>query len=92
MDSTNTYKSYRSLLLLLVPPLLFGFLLFLFKDNPKLDLGTHLFILPLQLWILLFSGTIATIGGIQDWRFHRYILKMKMSQKERDAEAQACAN
>ncbi|QHT71900.1 hypothetical protein GXP67_05770 [Rhodocytophaga rosea] len=45
--------------------------------------------LPPQLWILFFSGIIATLGGVLDWRFHRYVLKMQLSQKERDAEAQA---
>ncbi len=34
-------------------------------------------------------GTIATAGGVLDWRYHRDPLQLKLSKKERDAEAAA---
>ena len=34
-------------------------------------------------------GSIATTGGVLDWLYHRDPLKLKLSAKERDAEAKA---
>lgn len=89
MKKTNIYRSYLSLLFLFIPPSLFGVLLILYWDNPQLGITKSFPYLPLQFWILVFSGIIATLGGVKDWMFHRYVLDMKISQKERDAEAQA---
>lgn len=38
---------------------------------------------------MLVFGLIATAGGVLDWKFHRDPLKLKISKKERDAEAKA---
>ncbi len=82
-------RPYLSLFLLFVPAILFGVLLFVFKEHPKLRLSTSFPFLPWQFWILALCGSIATTGGVLDWLYHRDPLKLKLSAKERDAEAKA---
>lgn len=86
---TNVFRPYLSLFLLFIPAILFGILLFVFRNHPKLAFGEQFPYLPWQFIALTFLGVIATIGGVLDWRFHRNILQMKISKKERDAEAAA---
>lgn len=45
--------------------------------------------MPWQFILLTIAGSIAALGGVLDWRFHRVELAMKISKKERDAEAYA---
>lgn len=82
-------RPYLSLFLLFVPAILFGVLLFVFKEHPKLHLSIAFPFLPWQLWILALCGSVATTGGVLDWLYHRDPLKLKLSAKERDAEAKA---
>lgn len=82
-------RKYLSLLLLFVPAVLFGILLYVFRENPLLHIESRFPYLPWQLLVLVFFGIIATVGGVLDWRFHRKVLGMKMSKKERRAEALA---
>ncbi len=82
-------RYYLSLSLLLVPAVLFGVLLFLFKGHSKIQIVEQFPYLPWQFLMIIIFGTIATIGGVLDWKFHRDPLKLKISKKERDAEAKA---
>lgn len=85
----NAFRPYLSLVLLFVPAILFGGLLFVFRDHPHLALRAQFPYLPWQFIALTFFGSIATIGGVLDWHFHRHVLQLKISKKERDAEAAA---
>ena len=87
MKDIKTYRQFLSLILLFAPAVLFGLLLFLFKDNSKLQIGEDFPFLPWQFSAITILGLIATIGGVLDWRFHRNPLNMKIPKKERDAEA-----
>lgn len=82
-------RYYRSLILLFVPALLFGILLYFYKDHPKLALSGSISALPWQFYVVAIFGIIATVGGVLDWRYHRNPLNMKIPKKERDAEAAA---
>ncbi len=93
MQETFSRKSrtrdYLSLFLLFVPPILFFILAYINRGHPRLQI-THSFpYISWQFYVMLLFGSIATIGGLLDWQFHRNVLKMKISQKERDAEARA---
>ncbi len=46
---------------------------------------------PWQLWILIISGTAATLAGIGDWLYHRLMAKCAISRKERRCELLALA-
>lgn len=46
---------------------------------------------PWQLWVLVVSGTAATLAGIGDWLFHRLMAKCAISRKERRCELLALA-
>ncbi|PJZ47384.1 hypothetical protein EHQ30_06455 [Leptospira brenneri] len=61
--------------------------LILFKSNPKLSITEYFPYLSWQFFVIIITGTIATIGGFLDWRFHRKTLRMKLSKKERTVEA-----
>lgn len=82
-------RTYLSLILLLIPPILFGLLILIFKDNTKLQIENKFPFLPWQFLIITLCGLTATIGGVLDWKFHRNPLNMKIPKKERDAEAAA---
>ena len=85
----NPIRQYLSLGLLLVPALLFGLLIFVFKENSNLNIDNIFPYLPWQFLLLTIFGMIATVGGVLDWRFHRNPLNLKIPKKERDAEAAA---
>lgn len=89
MSSVKSFRQYLSLILLFVPAILFGVLIVLFRNDPKLHLNKSSHVLPIQFIIITVSGIIATIGGVLDWKFHRDPLNMKIPKKERDAEASA---
>lgn len=82
-------RPYLSLFLLFCPALLFGILLLVFRAHPRLGIQSSFPFLPWQFYVLILSGSIATLGGVLDWRYHRDPLKLKLSAKERDAEAKA---
>lgn len=83
----NKTRNYLSLILLFFPAVLFVLLLLLFSND--ILLKYELDSAPFQFYILVFCGLIAILGGVLDWRFHRDPLKLKISKKERDAEAKA---
>lgn len=89
MSVLKACRPYVSLVLLLVPPSLFGLLLWVFQDNARLQLRPDFPYLPWQFLVVGVAGTVATLGGILDWRYHRNPLHLKIPKKERDAEAAA---
>jgi len=89
MQDQGTFRTYLSIILLFIPAVLFGLLLFIYKDNLKLQIIDKFPYLPWQFFMMIIFGLIATVGGVLDWRFHRNPLNMKIPKKERDAEAMA---
>ena len=89
MSVLKSYRHYVSLVLLLVPPALFGLLLLVFRHDAHLRLSSGFPYLPWQFLVVGGAGIVATLGGILDWRYHRNPLHLKIPQKERDAEAAA---
>ena len=83
----NKIRNYLSLILLFFPAILFALLLLVFGEDIMMKYGLD--VPPFQFYILVICGLIATVGGVLDWRFHRDPLKLKISKKERDAEAKA---
>ncbi|TVT43755.1 hypothetical protein FNT36_00415 [Hymenobacter setariae] len=64
-------------------------MLLLFRHNAHLQLNSEFPYLPWQFLVVGLAGTVATLGGILDWRYHRNPLNLKIPKKERDAEAAA---
>src|SRR4051812_47957972 len=85
----KSLRQYLSLVLLFIPAILFGTLMFLTKNNPRFLFTESFPFLPWQLLLIGFFGIIATVGGVLDWMYHRNPLNMKIPKKERDAEAAA---
>ncbi|MFD2721006.1 hypothetical protein ACFST9_19965 [Hymenobacter monticola] len=77
------------MVLLFVPPVLFGALLLAFRGSDHLKLASEWPYLPWQFLVVAVAGGVATLGGALDWRYHRSPLNMKIPKKERDAEAAA---
>jgi len=80
------YRNYLALGLLFIPAVAFGALL-LGTNWQRLGITTVFPFLPWQFWLMLLAGSLATYGGVADWRYHRNPLYMKLAAKERDAEA-----
>lgn len=80
---------YLSLVLLFVPAIFFGILVILNLSSDKFFSNSLLPILPWQFYVIAFFGIVATIGGVLDWHYHRYKLKMKIPKKERNSEVMA---
>jgi hypothetical protein len=89
IDKMKQFRLYLSLFLLFIPAVLFAVLMFVYRNHPKLAIANNFPYVPWEFLALAFFGIIATIGGVLDWRFHRNPLLMKISKKERDAEAAA---
>lgn len=89
MQLEKPFRHYLSLLLLFIPAFFFGLLIFLFRNDPHLQVSDSFPFLPWQFLVMACFGSIATIGGVLDWQFHRNPLNMKIPSKERDAEAKA---
>ncbi len=85
----RSIRPYISLWLLFAPGTLFVLLLWLFRDHPNLAIVKDRSFFPWQFVVIGVAGSIATIGGVLDWKFHRDPLKLQLSKKERDAEAAA---
>ena len=85
----NPLRPYLSLILLFAPAVLFGVLMVLYWQHPKLGIVSKFPFVPWQFLLLGVAGAIATTGGVLDWRYHRNPLNMKIPKKERDAEAAA---
>lgn len=82
-------RQYLSLILLFAPALLFGIMLWLWRHEAKLGISATFPYLPWQFLAMGLFGGVATVGGVLDWRYHRDPLNLKLSKKERNAEAAA---
>jgi len=89
MKHAKSFRYYFTLALLFLPALLFGILVVLYRWNLKLHISGHFPFLPWQFVLIIVFGTVATVGGVLDWKYHRDPLKLKISAKERAAEAKA---
>jgi hypothetical protein len=64
--------SALSLGLLFLPAVLFaGGLLWARQVSPRFRWAYHVETVPLEFWLLLFFGLIATLGGVGDWWYHK---------------------
>ncbi len=82
-------RQYISLMLLFIPAVAFVALLFICRGAAMLHISAQFPYLPWQFMLMGISGTIATVGGVLDWQYHRDPLNLKIPKKERDAEAAA---
>lgn len=89
MQNKGGFRTYLSLVLLIIPAILFALLVFIYQGNQKLQIFNVFPYLPWQFFIIFIFGVTATLGGFLDWKFHRNPLNMKIPKKERDAEAMA---
>lgn len=78
-------RDYISLIFLFVPGAIFCISLSVFK-NPELP---YEIIFSSHFIIIIVSGTAGTAAGVLDWNYHRKVLGMKISKRERKAEAAA---
>lgn len=83
--------SIASLVALLIPGTLFGLGLALLRQRPEFSWINQAHNFPWQLWVIAFSGGIATLAGLGDWAFHRWVAKCVIGKKERDCELLALA-
>ena len=60
-----------TLLALFVPGLLFGLGLFLLRRDSRFDWLTRPSAYPWELWLMGVCGSVATMAGVADWRYHR---------------------
>ncbi len=66
------FRDFYSLFALLVPAVLFGVgLLYLSHADARFAWFRSPSLYPWELWTLIICGSIATIGGIADWTYHR---------------------
>lgn len=84
----NVFRDYLSLGLLFVPAV--GFCVFLYYNRAAIKEFSGGFpYLPVEFLLIALFGIVATVGGVLDWFYHRNELQMKISIKEREAEAKA---
>jgi hypothetical protein len=69
---------------------LFALALIAARRSTRFEFLTHASSAPTELWVLAAAGTLATIAGIADWRFHRSG-GVAMGRNERRAEFAALA-
>ncbi|MCI1186567.1 hypothetical protein MON38_03995 [Hymenobacter sp. DH14] len=84
--SVKASRNYLALVLLFIPALAFAGLL-VTTDWARLGVSARFPFLPWQFWLMAVAGSLATYGGVADWRYHRNPLNMQLSSRERDAEA-----
>lgn len=82
------FRYYLSLVLLFFPAIMFAVFLVYLSGTGGYGLRLP-FGLPWQFYLIAVFGTIATVGGVLDWRYHRDPLKLRISKQEREAEAKA---
>jgi hypothetical protein len=78
-----------SLILLFFPALGFVLVIWFCKESSSLELTNGFPYFPMEFLLIALFGIVATIGGVLDWYYHRTKLGMRISKKERDAEAKA---
>lgn len=83
--------SYASLIALLIPGVAFGLGLLLLGRQESFYWLKMPGQYPWELWLIALCGSVATLAGIGDWAFHRWMAKCAISKKERDCELLALA-
>ena len=56
---------------MLVPAVLFPLGLFVLRHDARFAWLSDVRAYPWELWVIAACGTVATLGGVLDWRFHR---------------------
>jgi hypothetical protein len=82
---------YASLMALLVPGIAFALGLWVMRTDPRLPWLTQPSTWPWELWTITLAGVIATLGGLGDWGFHRWVAKCQIGRAERNCELLALA-
>jgi hypothetical protein len=83
--------SYASLVALLVPAIGFMLALVAIPKTGRFEALARISTLPWELWVIAFAGTAATLGGLADWGFHRWVARCKIGRAERRCELIALA-
>jgi hypothetical protein len=60
-----------ALIAMLAPGVLFPIGLFLLRNRPGFSWVRDPMQFPWELWVIAFTGIVASVGGILDWRHHR---------------------
>jgi len=82
---------YASLIALLVPGCAFAGGLWWLRGDPLVPWMLRPAAWPWELWVIAATGTVATLGGIGDWSFHRWVAKCQIGRAERNCELLALA-
>ena len=90
-DLRANKASVASLIALLIPGALFCVGLYSVRERAEFSWLHDASKFPWQLWVIGACGTIATIGGLGDWAFHRWKAKCVIGKKERNCELLALA-
>lgn len=90
-QSLRLVASYASLVALLIPGVGFGILLLLVEKSGRFSGLATFSTFPWELWLIAVAGTLATLGGLADWAFHRWVAKCKIGKAERRCELIALA-
>ncbi|MEN0005897.1 MAG: hypothetical protein AAF798_17235 [Bacteroidota bacterium] len=85
----SKFRNYLSLILLFMPGIAFISFIVISYHQQYDWVATNTSFLPWEIYLIGLAGGIATFGGVLDWQYHRNPLELKISKKERDAEAQA---
>jgi len=83
--------SRASLVALLLPGILFGSGLIALRNDPRFRWLHDPENYPWQLWIISFAGCLATVAGLGDWSYHRWVAQCVVGRKERNCELLALA-
>jgi hypothetical protein len=60
-----------SLFALFVPGVLFAVGLGMVRDQPRYAWLGNLAEFPWEIWVIALAGSVATVSGVLDWRYHR---------------------
>lgn len=90
-EARKPKASYASLAALLIPGLGFAAALLMAPKDGKFSFLTKPGTLPWELWVIAVAGCAATLGGLADWAFHRWIAACKIGRAERRCELIALA-
>jgi hypothetical protein len=87
-ESQKSLKGgWMSLSALFLPGILFGAgLYWLAVTDPRFGWLRGLSTWPWELWAIAACGIVATVGGMLDWGYHRWVAKCKIGRRERNCE------
>ena len=76
---------------LVVPGVAFAAGLWWLRADPHFARVVQLRAWPWELWVIAVAGVVATLGGIGDWCFHRWVTACQIGRAERNCELLALA-